>query len=90
MQCYRLKSLLREWYQQVRSFTLSPLKMMELVERHINQCKTCQSDPDLPLELDQLREIIRVPHLPTQREEKPIEEPVYVMEEEILEEEEEF
>ncbi|MFN3920930.1 MAG: hypothetical protein ACK4K4_00800 [Caldimicrobium sp.] len=90
MQCHRLRTLLSEWYQQVRSFTLSPIKMMELVERHISHCEICQEDPDLSLELDQLREIIRVPHIPTQREEKFVEEPVYVAEEDLLEEEEEF
>ncbi len=90
MQCYRLKSLLRDWYQQVRAFTLSPVKMMELVERHIAQCEVCKKDPDLPLELDQLREIIRVPHMPTPKEEKIIEEQLYLVEEEVIEEEEEF
>uniref|UniRef100_A0A832GM91 Uncharacterized protein n=1 Tax=Caldimicrobium thiodismutans TaxID=1653476 RepID=A0A832GM91_9BACT len=90
MECPRLKSLLRDWYQQVRSFTLSPVKMMELVERHIKQCPICQRDEDLPLELDQLREIVRVPHVITVKEEKVTEEPVYIYEEEISEEEEEL
>lgn len=90
MRCHRLQFLLRDWYQQVRTFTLSPVKMMELVERHINQCEICKNDPDLPLELAQLREIIRVPYVTTPKEEKITEEPVYLLEEEILEEEEEF
>ena len=62
MECKRLKTLIREWYQQVREYTLSPLKMMELVMRHIKNCEVCQKDKDLPFELDQLREIIRVPY----------------------------
>lgn len=90
MQCPRLKNLLRDWYQQVRSFTLSPVKMMELVDRHIKQCPTCKADPDLYLELDQLREIIRVPHTLMVKEEKVTEEPVYIYEEESEETEEEF
>lgn len=90
MKCNRLKNLVRDWYQQVRSFTLSPIKMMDLVEKHIKQCPTCQQDEDLPLELEQLREIVRVPHTVTTREEKITEEPVYVYEEEIVEEEEEI
>ncbi|MFN3505200.1 MAG: hypothetical protein ACK4Y7_03195 [Caldimicrobium sp.] len=90
MQCPRLKSLLREWYSQVRAFTLSPIKMMELVERHIQQCAICQNDPDLSLELDQLREIIRVPYHHVPKETGLPEEPVYVAEEEVFEEEEEL
>jgi len=89
MKCPRLQSLLREWYQQVRAFDLSPLKMMELVERHIRQCNVCKSDEDLPLELDQLREIIRVPQVPMHTRQR-LEEPQYLFEEETLEEEEEF
>lgn len=65
--------------------------MMELVERHIKQCSICQQDDDLPLELEQLKEIIRVPHTPSpSTEERVIEEPIYVYEEEIIEEEEEL
>ncbi|MCS7149866.1 MAG: hypothetical protein RMI63_07850 [Caldimicrobium sp.] len=90
MKCSRLKNLVRDWYQQVRSFTLSPLKMMDLVNKHIKQCPTCQQDEDLPLELEQLREIVRVPHTVATKEEKIAEEPVYVYEEEIVEEEEEI
>ncbi|MEZ0343661.1 MAG: hypothetical protein ABWJ99_02475 [Caldimicrobium sp.] len=89
MQCERLKTLLREWYQEVRSFTLSPVKMMELVGRHIKQCAVCQNDPDLPLELDQLREIIRVPHTVSVPQESFTEEPVYLYEDEATIEEEE-
>ena len=62
MKCQRLKNLIRDWYQEVRNFTLSPIKMMELINKHIKICEICQKDEDLPLELDQLREIIRVPH----------------------------
>jgi len=88
MKCLRLQSLLREWYQQVRSFSLSPIKMMELVERHIKHCEICQNDEDLSLELEQIREIIRAPQVPYHAKPK-IEEPQYVYEEEIGEEEEE-
>ncbi len=88
MKCESLKVLLRDWYQQVRAFNLSPIKMMELVERHIKDCPLCQKDEDLPLEIDQLREIVRVPYVPHSLKSK-IEEPQYVFEEEQLEEEEE-
>jgi len=91
MKCKRLQALLRDWYQEVRSFNLSPLKMMELVERHIKHCEICKNDKDLPLELDQLREIIRVPQIPVHVKTK-LEEPQYAYEEEevVEEEEEEF
>ncbi len=90
MKCDRLKILIRDWYQEVRNFTLSPVKMMELIEKHIRNCEVCQNDEDLPLELDQLREIIRVPHISISSTESNfgIEEPEYIYEEEILEEEE--
>ena len=94
MKCERLKTLIRDWYQEVRSFTLSPIRMMEFVEKHIKNCEICQNDEDLPLELDQLREIIRVPYTTTKPDEFKfgIEESEYLYEkeeeEENLEEEE--
>ncbi|NPA39509.1 MAG: hypothetical protein GXO57_03605 [Thermodesulfobacteria bacterium] len=92
MRCERLKTLIRDWYQEVRNFTLSPIKMKELVEKHIKHCEICQTDPDLPLELDQLWEIIRVPHIPSKSDEFrfKIEEQEYLYEEEEPIEEEEF
>ncbi len=87
MQCPRLKSLLRDWYQQVRNYTLSPLKMMELVMRHIKNCEVCQTDEDLPFELEQLREIIRVPY--NEKFQKMQEESFGNQEEDLLFEEEE-
>jgi len=92
MKCERLRNLIRDWYQEVRSFTLSPIKMMELIDKHIKNCKICQKDEDLPLELDQLREIIRVPYnLPLTEESKlDIEEPEYLYEEDSIETEEEY
>ncbi len=91
MQCKRLQSLIRDWYHEVRNYTLSPLKMMELVEKHIGGCKICQEDQDLPLELDQLRELIRVPYSFPSKEEihAGLEEPEYIYEEETEETEEE-
>ncbi|WP_038057984.1 hypothetical protein [Thermodesulfobacterium hydrogeniphilum] len=92
MKCERLKILIRDWYQEVRNFTLSPVKMMELIEKHIKNCETCQNDEDLPLELDQLREIIRVPYTstPSQDFNFGFEEQEYIYEEEILEDGEEI
>ena len=91
MQCQRLKNLIRDWYQEVRNFTLSPIKMMELINKHIKICEICQKDEDLPLELDQLREIIRVPHTFSSSEElrSSIQEE-YLYEEETEEIEEEY
>jgi hypothetical protein len=90
MQCERLKNLIRDWYQEVRNFNLSPIKMMELINKHIKICEICQKDEDLPLELDQLREIIRVPYtFPLTEETSSFMEEEYIYEEETLEETEE-
>jgi len=92
VKCERLKTLIRDWYQEVRNFTLSPIKMKELVEKHIRNCEVCQTDEDLPLELDQLWEIVRVPYIPSQSQEFTfkIEEESYLYEDEEVLEEEEF
>jgi len=91
MQCQRLKNLIRDWYQEVRNFTLSPIKMMELINKHIKICEICQKDEDLPLELDQLREIIRVPHtFPSSEELRSNIQEEYLYEEETEEMEEEY
>lgn len=90
MQCERLKTLIRDWYQEVRNFTLSPIKMIELINKHIKACEICQKDEDLLLELDQLREIIRVPYtFPITEESKLGIEEEYIYEEETAEESEE-
>ena len=62
---------------------------MELVNRHIKHCEICQNDEDLSLELDQLKEIIRVPHIPPVKEETS-EESEFLFDEDLEEEEEEF
>ncbi|OAG27209.1 hypothetical protein [Thermodesulfatator autotrophicus] len=61
MQCQRLKKLARDWYQMVKEDALAPARMMELIERHVQQCPVCQTDPDLPEEIEKIREIIRAP-----------------------------
>ncbi|AEH45373.1 hypothetical protein Thein_1512 [Thermodesulfatator indicus DSM 15286] len=61
MQCQRLKRLARDWYQMVKEDALAPARMMELIERHVKQCPVCQADPDLPEEIEKIREIIRAP-----------------------------
>lgn len=90
MNCSRLKTLIRDWYQEVRSFTLSPVKMMDLVEKHVQNCEVCQQDETLPLELEQLREIIRVPYKPPKETDfKFSEEVEYIYDEDLEELEEE-
>ncbi len=91
MRCQRLKNLIRDWYQEVRNFTLSPLRMMELINKHIKTCEICKNDEDLPLELDQLREIIRVPYNSSLSEEtSSFTDEEYIYEEESFEESEEY
>ncbi len=64
MQCQRLKKLAREWYQKVKDDALAPARMMELIQRHVEQCPVCQTDEDLPEEIEKIREIIRAPQPP--------------------------
>ncbi len=61
MQCQRLKKLARDWYQKVKEDALAPARMMELIDRHVKQCPVCQTDPDLPEEIEKIREFIRAP-----------------------------
>ncbi len=61
MQCQRLKKLARDWYQKVKEDALAPARMMELIDRHVKQCVVCQTDPDLPEEIEKIREFIHAP-----------------------------
>jgi len=61
MQCQRLKRLARDWYQKVKEDALAPARMMELIQRHVEHCPVCQTDPDLPEEIEKIREFIRAP-----------------------------
>ncbi len=61
MQCQRLKRLARDWYQKVKEDALAPARMMELIQRHVDQCPVCQTDPDLAEEIEKIREFIRAP-----------------------------
>ncbi len=69
MQCSRLKSLAREWFQKVREDALAPARMMEFIHRHIRSCEVCQNDPDLVQEVEKIREFIRAPEVVTPVEE---------------------
>lgn len=54
---------------KVREDALAPARMMEFIHRHIRQCAVCQDDPDLPQEVEKIREFIRAPEVvPTVRE----------------------
>ncbi|WP_297058394.1 hypothetical protein [Thermosulfurimonas sp.] len=63
MQCKRLRTLAREWFLKVREDALAPARMMEFIHRHVRQCSTCQADPDLPQEIEKIREFIRAPEV---------------------------
>ena len=63
MQCRRLKDLARDWFQKVREDALAPARMMEFIHRHIRNCPVCQNDPDLPQEVEKIREFIRAPEV---------------------------
>jgi hypothetical protein len=63
MQCQRLRTLAREWFLKVREDALAPARMMEFIHRHTRQCETCQRDPELPQEVEKIREFIRAPEV---------------------------
>lgn len=63
MQCTRLRSLARDWFLKVREDALAPARMMEFIHRHVRSCAICQNDPDLPQEIEKIREFIRAPEV---------------------------
>jgi len=59
MKCNRLKSLIRDWYQEVTECSLSPQRMVEKIKNHIKHCETCKNDEHLPYELEEVKEILK-------------------------------
>ncbi len=55
MQCKQLIRLAKDWYTHVKQETMAPARMMQFVENHVKECATCQGDPDLPDEIEELR-----------------------------------
>jgi hypothetical protein len=56
MQCNQLVRLTKDWYTHVTQETMAPARMMQFVDQHIKDCAICQMDPDLPREVEKIRE----------------------------------
>ena len=56
MQCKQLLRLAKDWYTHVKQETMAPARMMQFVDQHIKDCAVCQEDPDLPQEVEKIRE----------------------------------
>jgi len=56
MQCNQLVRLTKDWYTHVKQETMAPARMMQFVDQHIKECAICQGDPDLPQEVEKIRE----------------------------------
>ena len=56
MQCNQLIRLANDWYAHVKQETMAPARMMQFIDQHIKECPICQGDPDLPQEVEKIRE----------------------------------
>ncbi|MCI5149790.1 MAG: hypothetical protein D3916_10460, partial [Candidatus Electrothrix sp. MAN1_4] len=56
MQCNQLIRLAQDWYTHVKQETMAPARMMQFIDQHIKECRTCQGDHDLPHEVEKIRE----------------------------------
>ncbi len=58
MECERLNRLVRSWFLQVRDEAMAPARMVEFMEKHINECEICLSDPDVQYEVKKITTIV--------------------------------
>jgi len=58
MQCERLIKQIKTWYLHVQNETMAPARMISFIENHVNECKTCQADPELPNEIAKITKIV--------------------------------
>ncbi|MCB2184389.1 MAG: hypothetical protein KQH63_20365 [Desulfobulbaceae bacterium] len=61
MECERLNRLVRAWYVQVQEETLAPARMVEFMEKHLENCDDCLADPDVLFEVKKITEIVLPP-----------------------------
>jgi len=47
---------------------MAPARMMQFIDKHVKECATCQQDPDIPGEVEKIRDFI----LPEARTVKPL------------------
>lgn len=58
MECERLNRLVRSWFEQVQAEAMAPARMVEFMEKHINECEVCLSDPDVQYEVKKITTIV--------------------------------
>ena len=58
MECKKLVRLIKEWYVCVKQETMAPVRMMQFVDKHTRNCEICRQDPDLPEEIEKIREFV--------------------------------
>ena len=58
MECERLNRLIRSWYEQLLDESMAPARMVEFMEKHINECEICLTDPDVRYEVKKITAII--------------------------------
>ncbi|MEA3547797.1 MAG: hypothetical protein U9R66_09045 [Thermodesulfobacteriota bacterium] len=58
MECERLDKLVRSWFLQVQAEAMAPARMVEFMEKHINECEVCLSDPDVQFEVKKITTIV--------------------------------
>ncbi len=68
MECERLNRLVRSWYDQVQGESLAPARMVEFMEKHVENCDDCLADPDVRGEVKKITELV----LPPSKMTKPV------------------
>ena len=58
MECERLNRLIRSWYEQLLDESMAPARMVEFMEKHINECEICLTDPDVRFEVKKITTIV--------------------------------
>ena len=68
MECERLNRLVRSWYEQVQDESLAPARMVEFMDKHVENCDDCLADPHVRGEVKKITELV----LPPSKMTKPV------------------
>ena len=81
MECDRLERLVKSWYFQVQDEALAPARMVSFINKHLDECPICITDPMVKQEVQKIIEIV----LPPAKARKPNDETEKEDEEETAE-----
>ena len=81
MECDRLERLVKSWYFQVQDEALAPARMVSFINKHLDDCPICMTDPMVKQEVQKIIEIV----LPPAKARKPNDETEKEDEEETAE-----